>query len=744
MKTARLKKIRLGADKKGEMGIGTMILFIAMVLVAAIAAALLITTANQLNQQAQETGTVAQQEVATSMIMRNIQGDRLINSEGATQVMPTVDSNAPTAATISGVDVMEDGQATPVAYGYEITIGAASSDSGSGIMKEEIVRSNDPIIGDADDSVIFTTSYLATSTSSSIHLLEAGQVIYDVPSQDSGVTGTGAGAYWYYVKTYDRAGNTATSYDSTLYSVASISVAQTETTENVILSTVTMVAGDLVATTATVISDVSASYTADAYIGYALVFTDTETGNVYNFRITDNAATTITLHTGIVDLTTIATADDTWTIVGLDGIDQVKPEAPSLTATGLFKASSGGPNSGYIELSVSGLDFSISDFDTPASSQTWTTNAPTTAQTQIRGFNVYRSTNVIATDAPPNMVPIGFWDIADWTVSSGSGSSTWYDYVQQNGGEERTAYYYAIAAVDLSGNEVNNYHATDKINAGYGLGTTQAAAASCTNDEILPTFNAYSVVATQGTYSINIAWTGSSNPSDSGSGMAAQDFTGGQSVTYQDSEMYTYEIWRGVEPIFEVDQLPVNGVINPLIKLAGYAKYGENSFDDFGVDWSTSTKYSSQDNQYYYAVCAVDNAGNRVLKPGLADDVQVIEMKVALGAGSPSVDFDLVRIEMTDGSTNVDLTFGGVGTASDSTSSRFNVEIVRDVDGRFAEGNVLTPGSIVKIIVNCDAAGFDIKPQTHVSLIILPKHGTPTKEAFTTPSTYVDRYVELI
>jgi hypothetical protein len=298
--------------------------------------------------------------------------------------------------------------------------------------------------------------------------------------------------------------------------------------------------------------------------------------------------------------------------------------------------------------------------------------------------------------------------------------------------------------VDLSGNEVNNYHATDKINAGYGLSTTQASAASCTYDELLPTFNAYSVIATQGTYSINIAWTGSSNPSDSGSGMAEQDFRGAQAVTYQDTQAYTYEIWRGVEPIFEVEQLPINGNINPLIKLAGFAKAGETSFDDFGVDWTTKTKYSSQDNQYYYTVCAVDNAGNRVLKPGLAEDIQVIEMKVALAAGSPSVDFDLVRIEMTDGSTDVDLTYGGVGPASQSTSSRFAVEIIRDVDGRFVEGNVLTPGSIVKIIVNCNAAGFEIKPQTHVSLIILPKHGTPTKEAFTTPSTYVDRYVELI
>jgi flagellin FlaB len=89
-------------DNHGQVGIGTLIIFIAMVLVAAIAAAVLIQTSGVLQQKAQETSTESIAQLSGNLIVESVTGQR---ADTSTARLETYNLTVKVAAGAGRVDL---------------------------------------------------------------------------------------------------------------------------------------------------------------------------------------------------------------------------------------------------------------------------------------------------------------------------------------------------------------------------------------------------------------------------------------------------------------------------------------------------------------------------------------------------------------------------------------------------------------------------------------------------------------
>ncbi|WP_254273049.1 archaellin/type IV pilin N-terminal domain-containing protein [Haloarcula marina] len=158
-------------DDRGQVGIGTLIVFIAMVLVAAIAAGVLINTAGFLQSSAEETGQQSSDQVTNRLEVVSTVGTDIDNTNKEVDTVEITVKKAPGAANIDLGSTIA--QWVDSSGSYDLVQGASANGAPNGTAYSvSTVQDDDSSI--TDSQVLNDPSDRATLTFSAVDLGSSG------------------------------------------------------------------------------------------------------------------------------------------------------------------------------------------------------------------------------------------------------------------------------------------------------------------------------------------------------------------------------------------------------------------------------------------------------------------------------------------------------------------------------------------------------------------------------------------
>ena len=158
------RRIRIYKYNEGAVGIGAMVIFIAMILVAAIAASVLVQTAGQIENQAMRTGEQTKNEISTGVFVLDVGGRVVSNQvENMTVTIRLRPGSNDISLSNMAVEVADGSKKvllifnSNASWNFNTTIDTDGQVFGTGAWNETAAEFGIIVLEDRDGSITFTS-----------------------------------------------------------------------------------------------------------------------------------------------------------------------------------------------------------------------------------------------------------------------------------------------------------------------------------------------------------------------------------------------------------------------------------------------------------------------------------------------------------------------------------------------------------------------------------------------------------